>query len=166
METIIKSTSASTCELDALPTPILKKCLPELLPPITNIVNLSLQSGTVTSEMKKSIMVPRLKKADLSSQSFSRYRPISNINYLSKITEKAVIIQVHDHLLRNELYAETQSAYRPHHSVETALVRLQNDILIALDQRKEVILILLDFSAAFDTVDHLIMIERLSKRFG
>ena len=46
------------------------------------------------------------------------------------------------------------------------LVRLQNDILIALDQRKEVILILLDFSAAFDTVDHLIMIERLSKRFG
>ena len=59
-----------------------------------------------------------------------------------------------------------QSAYRPYHSTETALLRVQNDILLALDQRKEVVLVLLDFTAAFDTVDHTHLCHRLSSRFS
>ena len=96
----------------------------------------------------------------------SSYHPISNVAYLCKVTERAVVTQVQDHLTEHNLYAETQSAYRRHHSVETALVRLQNDILLSLDQRKEAILVLLDFSSAFDTIDHSILLSRLSQRFG
>ena len=60
----------------------------------------------------------------------------------------------------------TQSAYKRNHSVETALTRVQNDILLSLDQRQEVIVVLLDYSSAFDTIDHAIMLERFAKRYG
>jgi len=59
-----------------------------------------------------------------------------------------------------------QSAYRPYHSTETALLRVQNDILLALDRRQEAVLVLLDFSAAFDIIDHTHLRNRLSSRFG
>ena len=66
----------------------------------------------------------------------------------------------------NDLLDRNQSAYRPHHSTETALVLVQNDILKALDRRHGVILILLDMSAAFDTVDHDVLVTRLEQRYG
>ena len=68
-------------------------------------------------------------------------------------------------LMTNQLDATFQSAYKEFHSFETALLRVQNDILRSLDQNKSVILLLLDLSAPFDTVDHAILISRLSKRF-
>ena len=71
-----------------------------------------------------------------------------------------------DHATANDLLDRNQSAYRPHHSTETALVLVQNDILKALDRRHGVILILLDMSAAFDTVDHDVLVTRLVQRFG
>ncbi|XP_072039542.1 uncharacterized protein [Amphiura filiformis] len=69
-------------------------------------------------------------------------------------------------MLDNELYGSRQSAYRKHFSTETALVRVQNDILRAVDQRSDVVLVLLDLSAAFDTVDHQILLRRLRDRYG
>lgn len=64
------------------------------------------------------------------------------------------------------IYPSLQSAYREHHSTETALLRVQNDILRAIDSKKEVLLVLLDLSAAFDTIDHDILISRLTTQFG
>ena len=78
------------------------------------------------------------------------YRPISNLALLGKIIERSAIQQLQLYLSDNNLYASTQSAYRPFHSVETAGVKVQNDILAALDHGKEALLVLLDFSAAFD----------------
>ena len=75
-------------------------------------------------------------------------------------------MQLTDHLLRNNLMEPFQSAYRPNHSVETALLRVCNDILRSMDQRKVTVLVLLDLSAAFDTVDHQILLHRLQSRFG
>ena len=69
-------------------------------------------------------------------------------------------------MLGNGLYGTRQSAYRKHFSTETALVRVQNDILRAIDQRSGVVLVLLDLSAAFDTVDHRILLQRLSELYG
>ena len=86
--------------------------------------------------------------------------------YISKIVEKAVSLQISSHLEKNDLSDIYQSAYKKQHSIETALVRVQNDLLMALDSGCSVILLMLDLSAAFDTVDHSIMLHRLSFRFG
>ena len=163
---LIKSTSSSTCDLDPLPSVLIKACTPVLLPVITKLVNLSLQSASVPPSLKQAIMTPRLKKHGLSTQELSNYRPISNIHFISKVMEKAVAAQIQDFLALNNLNAPTQSAYRRHHSVETALVLVQNDILQALDCHEEVIIVLLDFTAAFDTIDHQILLKRLPMRFG
>ncbi len=66
----------------------------------------------------------------------------------------------------NTLYECMQSAYRKEHSAETALLHVQNDILCAVDEGCAVVLVLLDLNAAFDTVDHAVLISRMSTRFG
>ena len=74
-------------------------------------------------------------------------------------------LRIADHLASNELYECFQSAYRKHHGTETALLRVQNDILCDLNRKRGVFLILLDLSAAFDTIDHGVLLLRLSN-FG
>ena len=91
---------------------------------------------------------------------------ISNLIFISKLTEKVVASQLVDYVMRNDLDETFQSAYKQLHSTKTALVRVNNDILVALDNHQSVILLLLDLSAAFDTVDHGILLDRLSHRFG
>ena len=80
--------------------------------------------------------------------------------------ERIVAKQLQDYLNLNQLHDPLQSAYRPHHSTETALLKVYNDIMLSIDQGENVILCLLDLSAAFDTIDHKILIHRLEKRFG
>ncbi len=81
---------------------------------------------------------------------------------MSKLIERVVAVQLVDHLLDNGLMDNFQSAY----STETALLRVQNDILMELDKENVVMLVLLDLSAAFDTIDHEILLNRLSTRCG
>ena len=108
-----------------------------------------------------------LKKSGADHANFSNFRPVSNLYCLSKVTEKAVAAQLSDHLNDKEgLLEDFQSAYKCYHSSETALVRVHNDILKAVDDNSSVILLLLDLSAAFDTVDHTILVSRLVNRFG
>ena len=87
-------------------------------------------------------------------------RPISNLQFVSKITERAVFDQVYSHMTDNELFPVLQSAYRKGHSMETALLRVVNDILSNMNKQHVSILVLLDLSAAFDTVDHAILLRR------
>jgi hypothetical protein len=94
------------------------------------------------------------------------YRPVSNLSFLSKVTEKAAMSQISKYVQENNLLSPVQSAYRPFHSTETALLKVQNDILRFLDNSQAVILILLDLSAAFDTIDHDILVSRLQIRMG
>ena len=91
------------------------------------------------------------------------YRPVSNLTFVSKLIERMVAKQLHDHLSQHQLYEKHQSAYRKRHSTETALTRVQNDILRAMDDSKATVLVLLDLSAAFDTVDHNFLLERLKQ---
>ena len=69
-------------------------------------------------------------------------------------------------MTEHNMHDPMQSSYKPHHSTETALVRLNNDIFTSLDEQKSVLLVALDLSAAFDTVDHSILLQRLEKRIG
>ena len=144
----------------------MKNCLDMLLPTITNIVNLSLSTGTMPETLKVAELVPALKKHDADHEQFSNFRPISNLVMVSKVIEKAVSVQLTDHVRTHHLEEWFQSAYKIHHSTKTALVKVHNDILRAIDDNRSVLLLLLDLSAAFDTVDHSTLLLRLRTRFG
>ena len=109
---------------------------------------------------------PLLKKFSLPPDDLASYRPISNLNFVSKILERIIHTRITEHLQTFPSICPFQSAYRKFHSTETALLRIQNDLLLAIDKRKLSALVLLDLSAAFDTIDHGILLERLSSSFG
>ena len=90
------------------------------------------------------------------------YRPVSNISLMSKFIEKPAIKQLQDYLNNHDLNEPLHSAYRIHHRTETALMKIQSDVLHAIGDRKAVFLVMLGLSAAFDTVDHDRFIHRLS----
>ena len=162
---ILKSPSKS-CGLDAIPTQLLKNSLSDLLPSITKIINVSLSSGIVPPSFKDAIVNPLLKKLGLDQNQFNNYRPVSNLPFLSKILEKVVLKQLMEHIIKNKLRQKFQSAYRMFHSTETALLRVFNDLINALDDGNVCVLTLLDLSAAFDTIDHDILLSRLETSFG
>ena len=163
---VITSASITSCPLDPLPASAIKSYLPDLLPLITSIVNSSLTSGIFPASLKHARIMPLLKKSNLDVNVLANYRPISNLAFLGKVIERLAVKQLQSYLSDNHLYASTQSAYRPCHSVETAIVKVQNDILAALDKGKEALLVLLDFSAAFDLIDHKQLLDRLITRYG
>jgi hypothetical protein len=137
-----------------------------LLPTLTQIVNLSIQSSTVPSSLKTATVTPLLKKAQLDSEELKNYRPVSNLPYISKVIEKVIVQQVDSHMKENALYESHQSAYRKGHSTETALVKIIDDILCAVDEAHCVFLVLLDQSAAFDTINQEYLLQRLDKTYG
>lgn len=166
IEGFVDTIGKKSCDLDPIPASILKECKSALLPVLTNIVNMSLQSASMPAALKEAVIKPKLKKNNLDSEDYSNFRPISNLKVISKIIEKAVSCQLSDHLRDNDLEESFQSAYKRFHSTETALLRVQNDILFEIDNQKCVVMLLLDMSAAFDTVDHDLLLERMAKRYG
>lgn len=163
---LIKSKKLKCCALDPIPSTILKQCLPILLPVITNIVNLSLTSATVPDSLKIALLLPLLKKVSLDFEEFKNFRPVSNLTFISKVIEKTVASQLINYINDNALTEVFQSAYKKQHSTETALLRVHDDIMRAIDEHRSVVLLLLDLSAAFDTVDHGILLNRLTSCFG
>ena len=138
-----------------------------LLSTITKIVNMSLSTATMVKSLKTAVVCPRLKKPDADYNQFSNFRPVSNRSLISKIVEKAVAVKLTNHIVNNHMDEMFRSvAYKVFHSTETGLVKVHNDILRADDNNDPVVLLLLDQSAAFDTVDHSILLSGLVLRFG
>ena len=152
--------------MDPLPASVLKNHISLLLPVICKIVNRSLTTGCVPKSLKTAVLKPLLKKPSLDSESYDNYRPVSNLTVISKIIEKVVAAQLNFYLTSNDLHEPFQSAYKTFHSCETALTRVQNDLLQFIDNRSCAALLLLDLSAAFNTVDHKILLSRLRSKFG
>ena len=126
---------------------------------------MSLISGQFSEEWKSALINPVLKKLGLELM-FPNYRPVSNLQYISKLTEKAVFNQIHAHMATNAIYTELQSSYRSFYSTETALLKVTNDILMEMNSHKVKLLVMLDLSVAFDTVNHGILISRLHEEVG
>ena len=150
--TVLSSTKKS-CPLDPIPTTLLVKHIDELLPSVTRIINLSLDTGYFPDHWKLALLRPLLKKDGLEPV-LKNYRPVSNLRYISKLVETVVAMQLQKYLSSNNLFPVYQLAYRHHHSTETALLKVVNDILINMDKQRVALLLLPDLSAAFDTVEH------------
>ena len=130
------------------------------------MINLSISSGQFPSNYSHALVKPLLKNQSLDPEILKNYRPVSNLSFLSKILEKVVARRLFSYMSKNNLHEKMQSAYRTAHSTESALLRVQNDILRQLDNQHGVILVLLDLSSAFDTIDHNNLFELLENRFG
>ena len=162
--TIVGAPSKS-CSLDPLPTNVLKIFLPELLPFITDMCNASLQQGCLQPSERHAIIKPRIKKASSDPSAVQNYRPVSNLTYMSKIVERLVCHQLVEFFECHSLLPSLQSAYRRKHSTKTAVLKVITNDLIAADW-EATLLCMLDLSAAFDTVEHDILIDRLINSFG
>ena len=121
---------------------------------ISHLANLSFDQGAFPSKFKRAHITPLLKKPGLSKSDPSNFRPISNLNTIGKILERLALARLFPHFSIFPSFSPLQSAYRKFHSTETALLKLTNDIMDAIDSGKVTILAALDMSAAFDTLDH------------
>ena len=162
---LIVEPPTKSCSSDPTPTGLLKECLDELLPVITRMINLSLEEGKFPSEWNGALVKPKLKKADLDLIK-ENFPPLSNLQFLSKPTEKAVAQQTLSHIVAHNLFPDLQSAYRRNCSTETALLRVHNDMLFNVNRQHVTLLVFLDLSTAFDTIDHLTLLDRLRDKFG
>ena len=162
---LIQKSSKKSCTLDPMPTSLVVNAVDELLPSISLILNSSLSLRYFPEVWKAALVDPRLKKSGQAA-SLTNLRPVSNLQFISKLTERAVCDQTAEHISRSGLYPLLQSAYRAGHSTETALLKVQNDILLAMDRQHVTLLVLLDLSAAFDTVNHRVLLRRLEVTYG
>ena len=162
---LIMSSKSTTCDLDPILTSLLKEHISILLPTITKMVNLSLQTVVFPTEWKLAFVKPLIKKPGLAT-TLKNCRPVSNLCFISKISEWAVISQQKEHMEHNCLLPILSSAYRQGHSTESALLKVHADILHNMKQQMVTLLVLIDLSAAFNTVDHPILFQCLEKQFG
>ena len=143
LEQYIMASPTKCCELDPIPTSLLKKILPLVSQLLTAIVNNSITLGTFPNCIKGALVQPLLKKANLDLIN-KNYRTVSNLSFVGKLIECVVADQVTSHITQHGLMEANQSAYCSHHSTETTLLKVKADILRAMDNQEVVCLVLLD----------------------
>ena len=118
------------------------------------------------AQLKHAIVRPLLKKVTHDKDALCNYRPVSNLPQLSKVIEKVILQRMRRHIEDESMFDPYQSADRANHSTETALLFVVNQIKMAIDNRKDTALVFIDFSSAFDTIDHAMLLRRLRLRHG
>ena len=151
--------------LSSIPTTLAMQVVDRLLPILSTMINMSLESGQFALAWKEALVKPTLKKSGLAIE-YKTFCPVSNLRYVSKLTEGAVASQLMEHMTVNNLHLKFQSAYKKNHSTEAALLKVKNDILMNMDEQIVTLLVLLDLSSAFGMVNHQVLLEHLRSRFG
>ena len=161
----ILNSAVKSCELDPIPYKLLIECIDSILPSLIDLFNYSLASGIFPHCFKSALVTPIIKKRCLDHNDLNNYRPVTNLCLIAKILERLVLSQVSSYLNSHNLYNTCQSAYRPDHSTETALLKVVSDLFLSLSKGNKCVLALLDFSSAFDTIYHSIHAHRLHADF-
>ena len=163
---IVNESNSTTSDIDPIPTTFFKRVFDSVSGPVLEIINTSLRTGFFPDAFKTAVVKPLLKKPKLDNSLLANYRPISNLPFISKVLEKIVLVQLNYFLEENNILEVSQSGFRKYHSTETALTKIISNLRLNSDANKVSILILLYLSAAFDTIDHGILINRLEKLIG
>ena len=140
---------------DPIPASLLSSCVDTFAPYWLEIVNLSLALGDMEG-LKSAILLPLIKELNstVDTDNFKNYRPVSNLLFVSKLIERVVQTRLERHMIRNGLISNKNYAYMKNHSTEHLLLKVVNDLYLAFDENRPSVVVLLDLSAAFDTVDH------------
>ena len=166
VELLLKDSTTKQCELDTAPVWLIKKLSSVFAPIIAFLVNTSIRCSTLPAQHKRAVIRPRIKKQGLDASDPGNYRPISNLSFISKFIERVIHRQLSTYAESKSLLPATQSGFRRSHSTETAVIKVYNDVVLALDSGLQTALLLLDFSAAFDCVDHDLLTLVLKTCFG
>ncbi|KAJ8364809.1 hypothetical protein SKAU_G00136400 [Synaphobranchus kaupii] len=154
---------ATTCPLDPIPSAVLQSISGEVLPYLSSIFNTSLTCGYVPAVFKTARVTPLLKKPSLDPSDVRNYHPVSLLPFLSKALERAALNQLSVFHHQNNLLNPHQSGFRTGHSTETALLAVTEALVTARASSLSSVLILLDLSAVFDTVNHKLLISILAE---
>ena len=162
---IIKEFGVKTSCEDPLPAALVNSAMNELLPLYVNLVNKSLGEGTMEG-IKHSEIDPLLKKQGLDIDIKKNYRPVNNLAFLSKLTERIVSKRIDEHMEKNGLFSKEFFGYKKYHSTEMMMVGVADEVLSGFDEDKCTVMLFLDLSAAFDTIDIDRMVEILADEIG
>uniref|UniRef100_A0A671Y010 Reverse transcriptase domain-containing protein n=1 Tax=Sparus aurata TaxID=8175 RepID=A0A671Y010_SPAAU len=163
---IVTQLKPSSCPTDIVSPRLFKEVWETIGLNVQKIINSSLASGVVPAFFKEAAVEPLLKKPNLDTSVHSNYRPISKLPFISKILEKTVLVQLQSFLEVHGILEIFPSGFKALHSTESALLKFFNDLLLTTDSGDSAILMLLDLTAAFDTVDHTILFSRLEHCVG
>ena len=152
LKNIIRQTGVKTCAEDPLPSKLFMAVIDIVLPFITKLVNRSLSEGSIEG-VNWSVLDPLLKKQGLDVEMFKNYRPVNKLLCFSKMTERVVSNRMDDHMKLNCLHESSQYAYKAGHNTETMILGLTDEALRGFDNNMATVVIFLDLSAAFDTID-------------
>ena len=161
LKSVLRLIKRKYSPVDNIPEEALSSVFDAAFSNIKYIVNFSLQNGIFPDHLKTSYITPIIKGKKLDCNSLSNYRPLSSTPFLAKIIEKNVALQLEVYLQDNNMQLDLQSAYKKNFSCETALTKVYNDVLTYLDSNTGIIMVFLDLSAAFDTIDHDLMLKKL-----
>lgn len=163
---MLRSAPCKQCALDPAPTWLIKRLAGTIVPVIAAMCNASFAQEHLPVFHNFALIRSLLKKPTMYPNDLCSYCPISNLNFISKLVEQVVDMRFIEHADRYQLLAINQSAYRLYRSTETANVSVvHNDMLSSINKGYVGALVLLDMSAAFDTVDRAILVNVLQRQF-